>query len=115
MKRCRWQPQSMADFITTRRAAGITRFQLKVSNRPDDDIARTKACAEAGEGKTVIIADSNEGWNILDAQLALCGIEDLPIYIEQPAAQRKTYTAADPESEAALASPPRCWPWISVE
>ena len=77
-------PQSMADFITTRRAAGITRFQLKVGNRPDDDIARTQACAEAGEGKTVIIADSNGGWNILDAQLALRGMEDLPIYIEQP-------------------------------
>ena len=36
-------PQSMADFIATRRAAGITRFQLKVGNRPDDDIARTQA------------------------------------------------------------------------
>lgn len=77
-------PQDMADFITARREAGIARFQLKVGNRPDDDIARTRACAEAGEGQTVIIADSNGGWNILDAQLAMRGMEDLPIYIEQP-------------------------------
>ncbi|WP_018600009.1 mandelate racemase/muconate lactonizing enzyme family protein [Mycobacterium sp. 155] len=77
-------PQSMADFITARRAAGINRFQLKVGNRPDDDVARTRACAEAGEGKTVIIADSNGGWNILDAQLAIRGMEDLPVYVEQP-------------------------------
>jgi L-alanine-DL-glutamate epimerase-like enolase superfamily enzyme len=77
-------PQSMADFITARREAGITRFQLKVGNRPDDDIARTRACAQAGEGQTIIIADSNGGWNILDAQLAIRGMEDLPIYVEQP-------------------------------
>ena len=77
-------PRSMADFITARREAGIGRFQLKVGNRPDDDIARSRACAEAGEGKAVIIADSNGGWNILDAQLAMRGMEDLPIYIEQP-------------------------------
>lgn len=77
-------PGSMADFITARRAAGITRFQLKVGNRPDDDIARATACAQAGGGETVIIADSNGGWNILDAQLAMRGMEDLPIYIEQP-------------------------------
>jgi cis-L-3-hydroxyproline dehydratase len=77
-------PHEMADFITARRKEGIGRFQLKVGNRPEDDIARATACAEAGEGKTIIIADSNGGWNILDAQLAMRGMEDLPIYIEQP-------------------------------
>ncbi len=77
-------PQSMAEFITARRAVGITRFQLKLGNRSDDDIARTRACAEAGQGETVIIADANGGWNILDAQLAMRGMEDLPVYIEQP-------------------------------
>jgi L-alanine-DL-glutamate epimerase-like enolase superfamily enzyme len=77
-------PESMADFITARREAGIGRFQLKVGNRPEDDIARTRASAEAGEGKSIIIADSNGGWNILDAQRAMRGMEDLPVYIEQP-------------------------------
>lgn len=87
-------PQSMADFITARRGAGITRFQLKVGNRPDHDIARTRACAEAGEGQTIIIADSNGGWNILDAQLAMRGMEDLPIYIEQPCRTTQDSTIA---------------------
>jgi len=77
-------PQSMADFVTARRGAGITQFQLKVGNRPDDDIARARACAEAGGGEAVIIADSNGGWNILDGQLAMRGMEDLPVYVEQP-------------------------------
>lgn len=77
-------PENMADFITSRRQAGITQFQLKVGNRPQDDIARSRACAEAGGGQVTIIADSNGGWNILDAQLAMRGMEDLPIYVEQP-------------------------------
>jgi cis-L-3-hydroxyproline dehydratase len=77
-------PQSMADFVTARRAAGIASFQLKVGNRPGDDIARATACAEAGGGQVTIIADSNGGWNILDGQLAIRGMEDLPVYIEQP-------------------------------
>ena len=77
-------PEEMADFITARRSEGIGRFQLKVGNRPDDDIARAAACAEAGEGESIIIADSNGGWNILDAQRAIRGMEELPIYIEQP-------------------------------
>jgi L-alanine-DL-glutamate epimerase-like enolase superfamily enzyme len=77
-------PQEMADFITARRKEGIGRFQLKVGNRPEDDIARATACAQAGGGESIIIADSNGGWNILDAQRAMRGMEDLPIYIEQP-------------------------------
>jgi cis-L-3-hydroxyproline dehydratase len=77
-------PESMAAFITARREAGITRFQLKVGNRPEDDIARARACAEAGGGEAVIIADSNGGWNILDAQRAMRGMEELPVYVEQP-------------------------------
>jgi cis-L-3-hydroxyproline dehydratase len=77
-------PESMAEFITSSRATGIERFQLKVGNRPEDDIARSRACAEAGGAETIIVADSNGGWNILDAQRAMRGMEDLPIYIEQP-------------------------------
>ncbi len=77
-------PQSMGEFITARREAGINRFQLKVGSRPADDIARARAAAAAGDENTVIIADANGRWNVLDAQLAMRGMEDLPIYIEQP-------------------------------
>ncbi|MRH91216.1 mandelate racemase [Nocardia sp. SYP-A9097] len=77
-------PAAMAEFITERRKTGINRFQLKVGNRPAEDIARTRACAEAGDDDTVVIADSNGGWNLLDAQIAIGGMEGLPIYVEQP-------------------------------
>jgi L-alanine-DL-glutamate epimerase-like enolase superfamily enzyme len=77
-------PAAMARFITERRAAGINRFQLKVGNNPLDDTARARACVAAGDADTVIVADSNGGWNIADAQIALRGMEGLPIFIEQP-------------------------------
>jgi L-alanine-DL-glutamate epimerase-like enolase superfamily enzyme len=77
-------PESMADFITARREADINRFQLKVGNNPYEDIARTAASTAAGDDNTVIVADSNGGWNLLDAQLAIRGMEDLPVYLEQP-------------------------------
>lgn len=77
-------PESMADFITGRRAAGINRFQLKVGNRPQDDVGRARACVEAGDAETVIVADSNGGWNLADAKLALKGMAELPIFVEQP-------------------------------
>jgi L-alanine-DL-glutamate epimerase-like enolase superfamily enzyme len=77
-------PESMAQFIAARRSAGINRFQLKVGNRPRDDAARARACVEAGDGDTVIVADSNGGWNVADAQIALRAMEGFPIFIEQP-------------------------------
>ncbi|MFC9549955.1 mandelate racemase/muconate lactonizing enzyme family protein [Rhodococcus sp. NPDC056960] len=77
-------PESMADYISERREAGINRFQLKVGNRPLEDADRTRAAAEAGDSDTVIIADSNGGWNLLDAQIAMRNMEDLPVLVEQP-------------------------------
>ena len=41
-------PAAMADFVQGRRAAGIERFQLKVGNEPRTDVARTRACVDAG-------------------------------------------------------------------
>ncbi|MFE7422179.1 mandelate racemase/muconate lactonizing enzyme family protein [Rhodococcus sp. NPDC057529] len=77
-------PESMADFISARRAEGINRFQLKVGNNPHEDTVRARACVEAGDRDTVIVADSNGGWNISDAKIALKGMADLPIFVEQP-------------------------------
>jgi L-alanine-DL-glutamate epimerase-like enolase superfamily enzyme len=77
-------PAAMARFVTERRAMGIDRFQLKVGNHPRDDVARARACVEAGGADTVIVADANGGWNIADAQIALHGMEGLPVYVEQP-------------------------------
>jgi L-alanine-DL-glutamate epimerase-like enolase superfamily enzyme len=77
-------PDSMAAFIRARRQTGVNRFQLKVGNDPRDDIARTRACVEAGDKETVIVADSNGGWSLAAAKLALQGLADLPVFVEQP-------------------------------
>ena len=74
----------MADYIRMRRQVGINRFQLKVGNDPYDDAARSRAAVEAGGDDTLIIADSNGGWNLLQARVAVRELERLPIYLEQP-------------------------------
>lgn len=74
----------MAAFVSERQEAGIHRFQLKVGNHPHDDVARTRAVVEVAEQDTLIVADSNGGWNLRAAQVAVRGLADLPIFIEQP-------------------------------
>lgn len=77
-------PEEMGAFIRSRRAAGINRFQLKVGNNPLDDIARVRASVEAGDANTIIVADSNGGWSLAAAKLAVQGMAGLPVFIEQP-------------------------------
>jgi len=77
-------PDSMADFIKMRRKAGINRFQLKVGNNPCEDADRARACVAAGNSDTIVIADSNGGWNIAEAKIAYRAMADLPIFVEQP-------------------------------
>ncbi|GAB3038300.1 mandelate racemase/muconate lactonizing enzyme family protein [Parafrigoribacterium mesophilum] len=77
-------PGAMADFVAQRAEAGIRRFQLKVGNDPLDDVARAKATRAVASDDTIIIADSNGGWSILDAQIALHQLDDVAVYIEQP-------------------------------
>lgn len=77
-------PSEMADFVTARRAVGVNRFQVKVGNDPFEDARRVKACIAAGDEATVIDADSNGGWSIADAQIAMHAMRDDRVYIEQP-------------------------------
>lgn len=77
-------PGEMAAFVTERQEAGIHRFQLKVGNDPHDDVARTRAVVDAADRDTLIVADSNGGWNLRAAQIAVHGLADLPVFIEQP-------------------------------
>lgn len=77
-------PESMADFVKERTAAGITRFQLKVGNDPADDITRAQATRTAASDDTMIIADANTGWTLLGARRAIRGLADLDVYVEQP-------------------------------
>lgn len=77
-------PESMAAFAERRSAAGIKRFQLKVGNDPRDDAARTRAVVEAADDDTIVVADANGGWSLLDARVAMNSMDDLPVFIEQP-------------------------------
>lgn len=77
-------PDQMVDFVTKRREAGIQRFQIKVGNDPFEDAARTRAVAEACPPEVVLVADSNGGWNLQSAILAVRAMDGLPVYIEQP-------------------------------
>jgi L-alanine-DL-glutamate epimerase-like enolase superfamily enzyme len=77
-------PAQMAEFVQARGAAGITRFQLKVGNDPDDDIARVVAARTAAPDSAVIVADANGGWQLLQARRAIRGMEGLDVLVEQP-------------------------------
>lgn len=77
-------PESMVDFVQERMAAGLTRFQLKVGNDPDDDVARVRATRAAIPDSVLLIADANTGWTLLGARRAIRGLADLDVYVEQP-------------------------------
>src|SRR5215469_17082784 len=77
-------PESMAAFAGRRSAAGISRFQLKVGNDPREDAARTRAVVDTAAGDTIIVADANGGWSLLDARVAMNAMAGLPVLIEQP-------------------------------
>jgi L-alanine-DL-glutamate epimerase-like enolase superfamily enzyme len=78
------EPAAMAAFVGVRRAAGIERFQLKVGNEAGADVARTRACVEAGGESTVVVADANGGWDLASARTAIGGLAGLPVFVEQP-------------------------------
>jgi L-alanine-DL-glutamate epimerase-like enolase superfamily enzyme len=77
-------PEAMVDFVRTRHAAGITKFQLKVGNDPDEDVARVRAVHAAAPEEVMLIADANGGWDIAGARRAIRGMADLDVYVEQP-------------------------------
>lgn len=77
-------PEAMADFVTARMRAGINRFQVKVGNDPYEDAARTRGVAAVCNEESVIIADSNGGWNLQAAIIAVRELAGLDIYVEQP-------------------------------
>src|SRR5260370_41707712 len=54
-------PDAMARMVSTYRAQGYTKFQLKVGGNPDTDIARITAVAAELDRGDVLIADANTG------------------------------------------------------
>ncbi|MGV1898089.1 MULTISPECIES: hypothetical protein [Rhizobium/Agrobacterium group] len=54
-------PDEMAENLASYKAQGYKKFQLKVGGKPQDDIARIKACAGKLESSDVMVADANTG------------------------------------------------------
>lgn len=77
-------PEKMAASVATHRAAGYTRFQLKVGDDPDLDIARIRAAAAQLHPGDRLVADANTGWLQHEALRVIHGVRDIDVYIEQP-------------------------------
>lgn len=77
-------PDAMAAKVANYRAAGYTRFQLKVGENPDLDIARIRAVASELQPGDRLIADANTGWLPHEALRVIRGVRDIDVYIEQP-------------------------------
>ena len=79
-------PERMAELVATHRAAGYTRFQLKVGSDVTTDIQRIRCASEVvGDGDR-LVADANTGWLMHDAMRVVRAVRDLDVYIEQPCA-----------------------------
>ncbi len=79
-------PERMAELVSTHRAAGYTRFQLKVGSDVTTDIQRIRFASEVvGDGDR-LVADANTGWLMHDAMRVVRAVRDLDVYIEQPCA-----------------------------
>jgi L-alanine-DL-glutamate epimerase-like enolase superfamily enzyme len=77
-------PEAMAGRVAEYRAEGYRRFQLKVGDDPETDIARIHAVAAKLEPGDRLVADANTGWLMHDAMRVVRGVRDVDVYIEQP-------------------------------
>jgi L-alanine-DL-glutamate epimerase-like enolase superfamily enzyme len=77
-------PGRMAELVAKHRAAGYTRFQLKVGSNPAEDIERIRAAASVVGPEDRLIADANTGWLMHDAMRVVRAVRDIDLYIEQP-------------------------------
>lgn len=74
----------MAENVAGHRAAGYTKFQLKVGGDPAEDIDRIHAAADILAAGEVLVADANTGWRVDDAARVVNAVRDRDVYIEQP-------------------------------
>ena len=77
-------PERMAELVSTHRAEGYTRFQLKVGGDPAEDIERIRAAAAIVGPRDRLIADANTGWLMHDAMRVVRAVRETDVYIEQP-------------------------------
>ena len=77
-------PDEMARKVAGYRAAGYTRFQLKVGGDPDTDIERIRAVRAMLLPTDRLVADANTGWTQHEAIRVVRAVRDVDVYIEQP-------------------------------
>ncbi|MEY4179206.1 MAG: 4-hydroxyproline betaine 2-epimerase [Planctomycetota bacterium] len=77
-------PAQMAANVASYRAAGYTRFQLKVGGDPDTDIERIRAVRAMLLPTDRLVADANTGWTQHEAVRVTRAVRDVDVYIEQP-------------------------------
>ncbi len=77
-------PDEMARKVAGYRAAGYTRFQLKVGGDPDLDIERIRAVRGMLLPTDRLVADANTGWTQHEALRVVRAVRDVDVYIEQP-------------------------------
>ncbi len=77
-------PDAMAASVAGYREQGYTRFQLKVGEAVEIDVARVKAVAAVLQPGDRLVADANTGWFMHDAARVVRALRDVDVYIEQP-------------------------------
>ncbi|MGE0271778.1 MAG: mandelate racemase/muconate lactonizing enzyme family protein [Alphaproteobacteria bacterium] len=78
------EPARMVAEMETHREAGYRRFQLKVGDDPEGDIARIRTVAGALQPGELAVADANCAWTPHEAMRVARAVEDADIYLEQP-------------------------------
>lgn len=79
-------PDAMAAKLAAYQAEGYTRFQLKVGDNPERDIARIRRVAGEAWTDCILVADANTSWKQHEAMRVATAVADAGIYLEQPCA-----------------------------
>ena len=84
-------PERMAENVKGYCDEGYTKFQLKVGNRPLDDVARIRAVRAVLDDQTAatgvyhpLLCDANAGWLRHEAMQVVNGVAGLDVYVEMP-------------------------------
>ena len=77
-------PEQMAVKVASYKAAGHTRFQLKVGGDPDQDIEGIHAVWAMRAPTDRLVADANTGWTQHEAVRVVRAVRDLDVDIEEP-------------------------------
>lgn len=70
-------------YIEKRSQSGMVRYQIKIGDDPVKDAARARAIQAAFPGMFFFV-DANAGYTLLEAQIAMRGLEDTGLFVEQP-------------------------------